>query len=80
MDLDIVSQVWQELRHHVEDKTEAADALVHVLVENGGNFEEIKSAFNDKDITKALKAYDDDELHEEDEDDYEDDWTDEDDY
>ena len=80
MDLELVSQVWQELKHHVADKTDAADALVSVLMENGGNIDEIKSAFNDRDITKALKAYDDNDLHEEEEDDYEDDWTEEDDY
>jgi hypothetical protein len=80
MDLELVSQVWQELKHHVNDKTDASDALVNVLMENGGNIDEIKSAFNDRDITKALKAYDDNDLHEEEEDDYEDDWTEEDDY
>lgn len=80
MDLELVSQVWQELKHHVADKTDAADALVTILMENGGDIEEIKSAFNDRDVTKALKAYDDDDLHEEEEDDYDDDWTEEDDY
>ena len=79
MDLDLVSQVWQELKHHVTDKTDAADALVTILMENGGNIDEVKSAFNDRDVTKALKAYDDNDLQEEEEDDY-DDWTEEDDY
>ena len=79
MDLELVSQVWQELKHQVTDKADAADALVTILMENGGNIDEIKSAFNDRDVTKALKAYDDDDLHEEEEDDY-DDWTEEDDY
>jgi hypothetical protein len=79
MDLELVSQVWQELKHHVVDKTDAADALVNVLMENGGNIDEVKSAFNDRDVTKALKAYDDNDLQEEEEDDY-DDWTEEDDY
>ena len=79
MDLELVSQVWQELKHHVVDKADAADALVNVLMENGGNIDEVKSAFNDRDVTKALKAYDDNDLQEEEEDDY-DDWTEEDDY
>ena len=79
MDLELVSQVWQELKHHVVDKTDAADALVNVLMENGGNIDEVKSAFNDRDVTKDLKAYDDNDLQEEEEDDY-DDWTEEDDY
>lgn len=79
MDLELVSQVWRELKHQVTDKADAADALVTILMENGGNIDEIKSAFNDRDVTKALKAYDDNDLQEEEEDDY-DDWTEEDDY
>jgi hypothetical protein len=80
MDLELVSQVWRELKHQVTDKNDAADALVTILMENGGNIDEIKSAFNDRDVTKALKAYDDNDLQEEEEDDYDDDWTEEDDY
>ena len=47
MDLELVSQVWQELKHHVSDKTDAADALVTVLMENGGNIGEIKTALTE---------------------------------
>jgi hypothetical protein len=74
MSLNIVSEVWDVLREHLDfsSRSDAADALVNLLIENNFEVDEIKDAFKDKEITAALKGYTDehfpDEEYEEDED------------
>lgn len=66
MSLDIVSEVWDALRDHIDfsSRSDAADSLVHLLIDNNYEIDSIKGAFKDKDITAALKAYADEHYHE----------------
>jgi len=59
MSLDSIVEVWEILRDHVDlnDRGDAADSLVNYLMDNNFEVEDIKDAFKDKDITKALKGY-----------------------
>ena len=79
MNLDFISEVWEALRLHVDfnERTEAADTLVNLLIDNNYEIDDIKEAFKDKDITTALKGYADAHFQEEEYEDYEDDDQDE---
>ena len=59
MSLDSIVEVWEILRDYVDlnDRGDAADSLVNYLMDNNYEVEDIKDAFKDKDITKALKGY-----------------------
>ena len=59
MSLDTIAEVWEALREHIDlsERNDAADTLVNFLIDNNYEIEEIKDAFKDKDITKALKGY-----------------------
>ena len=59
MSLDSIVEVWEILRDHIDlnDRGDAADSLVNFLMDNNYEVEDIKDAFKDKDITKALKGY-----------------------
>ena len=59
MSLDDISEVWDALREHIDlsERNDAADTLVNFLIDNNFEIEDIKDAFKDKDITKALKGY-----------------------
>ena len=77
MSLDIIAEVWDALREHVDlnDRGNAADTLVNFLIDNNYEIDDIKDAFKDKDITKALKGYAEEHFQdEEEEDDDADDW------
>ena len=69
MSLDTIAEVWEALREHIDlsERNDAADTLVNFLIDNNYEIEEIKDAFKDKDITKALKGYADEHFPEEDE-------------
>ena len=78
MSLDFVAEVWDALRNHIDfnERKEAADTLVTLLVENNYEADEIKEAFRgEKEILTALKDYaSEHEVEEEyEEDDYEED-------
>jgi len=67
----VASEIWDELRRFMTpvDRTEAADALVAVLINNDESAEDIRAAFKgDTDIKTALAGYLDDAAEE----DYED--------
>lgn len=78
MSLDLVSEVWDALRYHIEpsDRSDAADTLINLLIDNNYESDDIKEAFRgDKEVLKALKGYmdnhdNDDEYHEDLDDDY----------
>lgn len=72
MQLDLVQEVWQELRRFVNniDRSDAAESLVAVLVENGIEPADIQTEFDDQDIRRALRMYLDDQDIEQDDDDY----------
>jgi len=60
MSLNLISEVWDALRQHIQlaDKSDAADTLVNLLVDNGFDADEIKESFRgDKDIASALLYY-----------------------
>lgn len=82
MSLDIVSEVWDTLRNHIDNNTraEAADDLINLLIDLNYEPDEIKESFRgDKQIAKSLKYYVEQHESEEDEDeeDYEENWDDE---
>ena len=69
----IASEIWGELRRFMTsvDRTEAADAMVSVLINNDESAEDIREAFKgDADIKTALAGYLDDAADQEE--DYED--------
>jgi len=82
MNLDFVAEVWDALRSHIDfnDRTDAADSLVNLLIDNNYEAEDIKDAFKgDKEMLTALKEnlahQDTEELYEDyDEDDADEEW------
>jgi hypothetical protein len=82
MNLDFVAEVWDALRSHIDfnDRGEAADSLVNLLIDNNYEAEDIKDAFSgEKEVLTALKEYmaqqDVEESYEDyDEDDADEDW------
>ena len=82
MSLDIVVEVWDALRNHIDfsERKDAADTLVNYLIDNGHEANDIKSSFRgDKDIGGALKYYveqheAEEEYEEYDDDDNDDEW------
>lgn len=82
MAVDLAHDLWQELKRYIStpDRSDAADTLVNVLVDNDYDAEQIRDTFKgDSDVKKALQSYLDDmeeDLDEEDEDDYDDSWED----
>ena len=82
MKLDFVAEVWDVLRSHIDfnDRTDAADSLVNLLIDNNYEAEDIKDAFKgDKEVLTALKEnlahQDTEESYEDyDEDDADEDW------
>ena len=86
MSVDLAAAVWEELKRYVGtlDRTEAADALVNLLIDSNFDSDEIRDAFKgDAEIKKALNAYISDRSDDEEESDDEDadtDYDDEEDY
>ena len=76
MSLDFVAEVWDALRSHIDfnDRSDAADTLINLLIDNNYETEDIKDSFRgDKEVLNALKDYLEQQDIEEDYDDYEDD-------
>jgi len=75
MSLDVISEVWDALREHIDlsERDDAADTLVNFLIDNNYEIEDIKDAFKDKDITKALKGYAEEHFQENDYEEYDED-------
>ena len=60
MSLDFVSEVWDALRSHIDfnERSDAADSLINLLIDNNYEPEEIKDAFRgEKEIITAVKDY-----------------------
>ena len=60
MKLDFLAEVWEVLRSNIDinDRSDAADSLINLLIENNYDIDEIKDSFKgDKDISVALKYY-----------------------
>lgn len=65
----MANEVWQEIKRYVQqqDRAEAADALVNVLIDNDVSAGEIKDTFKgDTEVKRALQSYLDDHADEED--------------
>lgn len=76
----VASEIWSELKRYVNtvDRSEAAETVLSILIDNDCTVEDIKTAFKgDSDIKRALTAYLDNDKSYEDEDEIEDDDTDE---
>jgi len=75
MSLNLISEVWDVLREHIDfnDRSDAADTLVNFLMDNNYEVDDIKDSFKDKDITKALKGYAEQHFQEEEYEEYDDD-------
>ena len=79
MSLSTSVEIWEVLREFIDlnERTEAAEALVVYLIENNYSIDEIQDDFSDKDITRALKGYAEQHFQEEDYEEYEDEDQDE---
>lgn len=74
MSLDFIAEVWDTLRSHIDmnDRGDAADSLINLLIENNHEADDIKNAFKgDKDIIGALKYYAEEHFPEEEDEDFE---------
>ena len=74
MSLNTIAEVWDLLREHIDinDRSDAADALIVYLIDNDYSVDDIQDEFSDKDITRALKGYAEQHFQEEEYEDYED--------
>ena len=82
MSVNLASEVWAELRRYVnpQDRDEAAETLVAVLIDNDIGADEIKTTFkNDSEVKKAVTSYLKDHEEVDEEEDYEEDDCEEDD-
>lgn len=83
---NVVSEIWGELKRYINtvDRSEAAETVVQILMDNDCDAEDIRDAFkSDKDIKTALTSYldnDNDYAEDEDEDEIEDEQYNEDDW
>ena len=81
MSADLSKEIWNELKRYVnpQDRNEAAETLVSVLIDNDVGADEIKDTFkSDSEVKRALAHYlkdheEEEELEEEEEDSYDDD-------
>jgi hypothetical protein len=81
MAVDLAYEIWSGLKHtwSPTDRTDAAESLVNVLIDNDYDAEQIRDVFKgDVDVRRALQSYLDDheeeELDDEDEDSYDDEY------
>ena len=66
-----MSEVWDEIKRYINtvDRSEAAETLVSVLIDNDSDPEDIREAFkSDADVKRALAEYLDSESEESEED------------
>ena len=75
MSLAMIAEVWEALSTHIDfnERSDAADTLVNYLIDNNHEIDDIKDAFKDKEITKALKGYAEEHFQEDDYEEYDDD-------
>jgi hypothetical protein len=76
MDEQLASVIWDELKRYINtvDRSEAAESLVSILIDNDASAEDIRSAFaGDKDIKNAIVQYLNDEEEEVEEEEYDED-------
>ena len=60
MSAELASEIWSELKRYINtvDRSEAAETLVSILIDNDSDPDEIRQAFkHDSDIKRALSEY-----------------------
>jgi hypothetical protein len=60
MSIEVVAELWSELKRYVNtvDREEAAESVVSLLIDNDYDADEIRDAFKgDSDIKRALAEY-----------------------
>jgi hypothetical protein len=86
MSVELSREIWDEIKRYVNtvDRSEAAETLISVLIDNDVAADEIRDTFKgDSEVRRALTSYlkdhadeeeedDDGDLHDEDDDDYKD--------
>ena len=84
MSVELAKEIWDELRRYVnpQDRTESAETLVAVLIDNDVSADEIKTVFKtDTEVKRALTSYlKDHEEEDTDDDDYDESDNEDDDY
>ena len=63
MSVELAYDLWSELKRYVGavDRTDAADALVNLLIDHDYDADDIRSAFKgDSEVKRALEVYIDD--------------------
>lgn len=73
MSVELSKEIWDELKRYVnpQDRDEAAETLVSVLIDNDVDAADIKSVFkSDSGVKSALASYLKDHAEDEDEDEY----------
>jgi len=84
MSVELSKEIWDELKRYVnpQDRDEAAETLVSVLIDNDADADDIKSVFkSDGEVKRALASYlkdhededeneDEDDLHDDEDEDY----------
>ena len=84
MSVELSKEIWDELKRYVnpQDRDEAAETLVSVLIDNDADADDIKTVFkSDSEVKRALASYLKDHAdEEEEEEEYEDDDYEDDDY
>ena len=81
MSVELSKEIWDELKRYVnpQDRDEAAETLVSVLIDNDADADEIKSVFKtDNEVKRALTSYLKDHEDEIDDDDEDEEYEDED--
>jgi uncharacterized protein (UPF0305 family) len=84
MSVELSKEIWDELKRYVnpQDREEASETLVSVLIDNDVDADDIKSTFkSDNEVKRALASYLKDHEEEDEDDDYEEeDFEEDDDY
>ena len=83
MSVELSKEIWNELKRYVnpQDRNEAAETLVSVLIDNDVSADEVKETFkSDSEVKRALAHYLKDHEEEEEEEDTDDEDYEDDDY
>jgi hypothetical protein len=83
MSVELSKEIWDELKRYInpQDREEAAETLVSVLIDNDCDAPDIKAIFkSDSEVKSALASYLKDHAEEEEEEDDDDDDYEDDDY
>jgi hypothetical protein len=83
MSVELSKEIWDELKRYVnpQDRDEAAETLVSVLIDNDVDAADIKSVFkNDSGVKSALASYLKDHEEADEEEEYDDESEDDEDY